>query len=383
MATNVPNSIILNDVEYFITDKIGEGAYGNVHQCKAKSEKELAVKCIPVGKSGMPCLMEASIMSSVKHKFINNSNDVQLKNKNLCIVQEKAICDLHGIGKGEKIDLYWVLRWGYELLQAIECLHKQGLVHADVKASNVLMFSDNSIKLADFTLTIKIDRDHYPTHTVCTVTHRPVEVLSGSRWSYPVDVWSYGCTLYEIAYGESLFPYQGHEPNDKSYKAMNCILDWRKEKDNDLYQPDVEFKKVSYPARYHDPSMASLNRFIHYILRIHPNDRPTTKDMLNNPIFKDMKPYPYVYPYPKIKDLPQAEKELVQGWLNDKFTSPKLKGHIYMLFIRCEELDMPSYDKLNACATITCKLYHKATDIRSRIDYENRICRHLNYRLHW
>lgn len=382
-----PKSITLNDVEYFISNKIGEGAYGNVHECKAKKDHEYAVKCIPLASKGMPCLMEASIMSSVRHRHINSSTNVQLKNDTLYILQDKARCDFYSYSRQMKVsglpDIFVLRRWAYDILQAIDCLHSQEIVHGDVKSANILLCENGMVKLADFTLSVKIDKSRYPKHPVCTVTHRPIEVLLGEEWSYPVDIWSYGCTLYEMAYGELLFGYQNEEPINKSYKAINCILEWRQETKTPIYRDEVEFKRVTYPNNYFHKSMILFNRLIHSILRINPNDRPNVKQLLDDPFFNSMEPFPYVYIYPKNKSLPTIEDEFVRGWLNERLSSKRVLEHVYMLYIRCQDLDMTSYVKLNACTSIACKIFHVPLLEEPVTENENRVCCHLNYRLHW
>jgi len=46
-------------------------------------------------------------------------------------------------------------KWSYGLVQGLACLHRQKIIHADVKANNVLLFGDQTVKLGDFTLAVR------------------------------------------------------------------------------------------------------------------------------------------------------------------------------------------------------------------------------------
>lgn len=101
-------------------------------------------------------------------------------------------------------------RWSYQLLSALLFLHERGIVHRDVKPENLLLTDESgySIKLADFGLGRRL---FVPTQHLsdrcCTLWYRPPELLLGSRvYAMPVDVWSAGAVLAEIALeGRPLF----------------------------------------------------------------------------------------------------------------------------------------------------------------------------------
>lgn len=198
---------------------LGKGSYGEVFlSIDTRNNKELAVKKCGIGKSGIPNLMESYIMSSLVHPHLNGANKVVASESNLYIVQERAEMDL---GKklrspeyrsATMITLDKIKSWCHSIAQAVACLHSNDIIHADIKGSNVLLFNDENVKLTDFTLsTKKWRKDDRFKHTVCTYTHRPPECFLKSEWDESLDIWSLGCTFYEIAYGKLLFPYQGKD----------------------------------------------------------------------------------------------------------------------------------------------------------------------------
>jgi dual-specificity kinase len=56
---------------------------------------------------------------------------------------------------------------------------------------------------------------------VCTRHYRPPEVIVNAGWSFPVDIWSIGCILFEIACGDTLF--QTHK-NVEHLAMMEYLL---------------------------------------------------------------------------------------------------------------------------------------------------------------
>lgn len=183
-----------------IIETIGKGRFGAVYKCKEDGEIK-AIKCI---KSCDVHVAEPIIMSSIRHPHLNNALDVEFDSSYLFILQDIAITDLSRHTRNKGLCIEQVKRYTIQITQAIYCLHKNGIIHADIKASNILLYNDDTVKLSDFTLScFSLRRDGF-THTVCTSSHRPLEKV----WSFPLDIWSFGCTIYEIRYGRLLFPLQ-------------------------------------------------------------------------------------------------------------------------------------------------------------------------------
>jgi len=89
----------------------------------------------------------------------------------------------------------------HQMLSGLGYLHRRGILHRDMKGSNILLTGDGELKLADFGLARfyhKHKRGDY-TNRVITLWYRSPELLMGETCYGPeVDTWSAGCIALEI-----------------------------------------------------------------------------------------------------------------------------------------------------------------------------------------
>jgi hypothetical protein len=96
-----------------------------------------------------------------------------------------------------------------QIASALDAAHARGLVHRDVKPSNVLLDRAEHVYLADFGLTDRLqDRpgEAGDDRSLGTPAYLAPEQLEGTRVDGSADVYSLGCLLYECLVGEAVFP---------------------------------------------------------------------------------------------------------------------------------------------------------------------------------
>ena len=95
-----------------------------------------------------------------------------------------------------------------QIADALDAAHGNGLVHRDVKPSNVLLDSSEHVYLADFGLTRRLDERDSPvgaSRSVGTLAYLAPEQIEGGSIDGRTDVYSLGCVLYECLIGETPF----------------------------------------------------------------------------------------------------------------------------------------------------------------------------------
>jgi DNA-binding beta-propeller fold protein YncE len=96
-----------------------------------------------------------------------------------------------------------------QIAAALDAAHARGLVHRDVKPSNVLLDTSGHVYLADFGLTRTLDDEAIGAgeeRAVGTPAYLAPEQLEGRPLDGRSDVYSLGCVLYECLTGEAVFP---------------------------------------------------------------------------------------------------------------------------------------------------------------------------------
>ena len=96
-----------------------------------------------------------------------------------------------------------------QLLRGLDHCHSCGVLHRDIKGSNLLIDNNGILKIADFGLASIFDpHQNQPlTSRVVTLWYRPPELLLGATYyGTAVDLWSTGCILAELYAGKPIMP---------------------------------------------------------------------------------------------------------------------------------------------------------------------------------
>ncbi|PPQ88532.1 hypothetical protein CVT25_009912 [Psilocybe cyanescens] len=221
--------------DYEATTKLGEGTFGEVHKAIQKSTGVVvALKRILMHneKEGMPvtALREIKILKALKHPSIISILDMFVVRStekdplSVYMVFPYMDHDLAGLLENERVKLQpsHIKLYMKQLLEGTEYMHRNHILHRDMKAANLLISNDGTLRIADFGLARSFDsgaanapradgsqrsRDRKYTNCVVTRWYRPPELLLGTRhYGGEVDIWGIGCVLGEMFTRRPILP---------------------------------------------------------------------------------------------------------------------------------------------------------------------------------
>ncbi|XP_016359770.1 serine/threonine-protein kinase STK11 [Sinocyclocheilus anshuiensis] len=170
---------------------------------------------------------EIQLLRRLQHKNVIQLVDVLYneEKQKMYMVMEYCVC-----GMQEMLDSVPEKRFpvfqahGYfcQLLDGLEYLHSQGIVHKDIKPGNLLLTTDGALKISD--LGVAEALHPFAEDDTCRTSQgspafQPPEIANGldTFSGFKVDIWSAGVTLYNIT--TSLYPFEG----DNIYKLFENI----------------------------------------------------------------------------------------------------------------------------------------------------------------
>ena len=89
-----------------------------------------------------------------------------------------------------------------QVLEGLDYLHHNSLVHGNLKAANILMTQSGEVKLSDFGISLYMrEIEHVDMGVSCVPNWAAPEVIELSPVSTKSDIWSLGCTVIELLTG--------------------------------------------------------------------------------------------------------------------------------------------------------------------------------------
>uniref|UniRef100_A0A672FQ98 Serine/threonine-protein kinase PRP4 homolog n=1 Tax=Salarias fasciatus TaxID=181472 RepID=A0A672FQ98_SALFA len=237
------------DKRYDVYGYTGQGVFSNVIRARdtARAGQEVAVKIIRNNE-----LMQKTGLKELE--FLKKLNDADPDDKfhclrlfrhfyhkqHLCLVFEPLSMNLREVlkkyGKDVGLHIKAVRSYSQQLFLALKLLKRCNILHADIKPDNILVNESKTIlKLCDFGSASHV-ADNDITPYLVSRFYRAPEIIIGKPYDYGIDMWSVGCTLYELYTGKILFPgssnnhmiklamdLKGKMPNKEKVTVMSTI----------------------------------------------------------------------------------------------------------------------------------------------------------------
>ena len=201
-------------LHYRILEKVGEGGMGAVYKAvDTKLDRFVALKFLPPQLSTLAVdkyrfITEAKAAAALNHPNISTVHSIEETDENIFIVMEYIEGEqLKEKIKNNKISIKDVVNIVVQIAAGLGAAHKKGIIHRDIKSSNVMINDEGKVKIMDFGLA-KIGKGLHSTNTgirMGTTIYMSPEQLNGEEVDHLTDIWSFGVVLYEMLTGRLPF----------------------------------------------------------------------------------------------------------------------------------------------------------------------------------
>ncbi|KAK4375302.1 hypothetical protein RND71_005979 [Anisodus tanguticus] len=301
-------------------NKIGQGTYSNVYKARdLKADKIVAMKKVKFvnmdPESVRFMAREICILRRLDHPNVMKLEALVTSriSGSLYLVFEYMEHDLAGLAAapGIKFTEPQIKCYMQQLLWGLEHCHNRGVLHRDIKGSNLLIGDNGVLKIGDFGLATSFQPNQKQplTSRVVTLWYRAPELLLGAtEYGVAIDMWSVGCILAELFSGKPIMPGRTEvEQMHKIFKLCGSPSEdyWRKSK-----LPHATSFKQQNPYKrciadtFKDLPLTTL-ALVDVLLSLEPEKRRTASSALNSEFFK-AKPLP-CDPYSLPKHPPSKE----------------------------------------------------------------------------
>ena len=229
--------VIYND-RYRLDANIGEGGMAVVYRgYDLILRRQVAVKVLRQQFSADPRFVdrfdfEAQAAAKLSHPNIVTTYDVGSANGSRFIVQEfvpgETLATI--IARERRLPESAAVRYARQLCAALAAAHRQGVLHRDVKPSNVLVTREDVVRLTDFGIAGALE-SHSGTpgrvdpavvadeSVLGSLPYCAPEVLAGESVAEPADLYSLGVVLYEMVAGAQ--PYRASSADALAHAIVN------------------------------------------------------------------------------------------------------------------------------------------------------------------
>ncbi|KAL7235711.1 hypothetical protein ACSBR1_019076 [Camellia fascicularis] len=281
-------------------DKIGQGTYSSVYRARDfETGKIVALKKVRFvnmdPESVRFMTREILILRQLNHPNVMKLEGLVISkvSGNLCLVFEYMEHDLAGLIASPTIKFSepQIKCYMQQLFHGLEHCHSRGVLHRDIKGSNILIDNNGNLKIGDFGLaTFFHSNPEQPlTSRVVTLWYRPPELLLGATdYGVAVDLWSAGCILAELYARKPIMPGRTEvEQLHRIFKLCGSPSDeyWEKTKlpDATIFKPQHQYKRCVAETFKDLPSSALA--LLDVLLQVEPEGRGSASSALHSEFF--------------------------------------------------------------------------------------------------
>ncbi|KZP16066.1 kinase-like protein [Athelia psychrophila] len=213
----------LDGGRYQAFSSLGKGMFANVVRARVltgdigEAGREVAIKIIRNNDSMHRAgLKEVQIVNKLNQADPEDKKHIVRLERtfehrgHLCMVFESLSMNLREVvkrfGKDVGLNIRAVRAYAHQLFLALSLLKKANIMHADIKPDNILVNEQKTVlKLCDLGSASDVAENDITPYLVSRFYRAP-EIILGVPYDAAIDIWSVGCTLFELYTGKILFP---------------------------------------------------------------------------------------------------------------------------------------------------------------------------------
>jgi eukaryotic-like serine/threonine-protein kinase len=261
----------VNVGRYQVLDTLGTGAHSRVVRgFDPLIDRQVAIKLfspeLARGDGRARFLREARVVGQISHPSIITLHDIGIEESTLTPYLVMELVDgqsLEKILSKGSVPFPTACNYVAHIAVALAVAHRRGIIHGDVKPANILITSDNRVKLTDFGMARLASHDSGDTSLLGTPAYWCPEQIHGRPQDARSDIFSLGVAFYEMLTGIS--PFAG----DSLQSVCNHVL-----------------SSTPLPATQSNPSLPStLDEVLAKCLAKDPQLRFQSADLLAEQLF--------------------------------------------------------------------------------------------------
>jgi eukaryotic-like serine/threonine-protein kinase len=238
-------------LHYKIQKKLGQGGMGIVYLAEdTKLERQVAIKFLP-GRISTNSderkrfEQEAKSAAALNHPNIATIHAIEHTDDEVFIVmeyiegqelkqiiekakgkrpkakEELPIANSQSFTENRLLTTDYCLQIAAQIASGLQAAHEKGIVHRDIKSSNIMITEKGLVKIMDFGLAkfrgaAQLTREGT---TVGTAAYMSPEQARGDEMNHTADIWSFGVVLYELLTGK--LPFKGDYEQAVIYSILN------------------------------------------------------------------------------------------------------------------------------------------------------------------
>ncbi|KAL3053358.1 serine/threonine kinase 17a like [Trematomus bernacchii] len=276
--------------------ELGRGKFAVVKKCIEKATgRQCAAKFLRKRRKGQDCRMdilnEIAVLESAKaNPYVVALYEVYETNNEIILVLECAaggeIFDQCVADNDDAFTENDVIRLAKQILNGVAFLHRNNVVHLDLKPQNILLTCARplgDIRIVDFGLSRCMDKITEVREILGTPEYVAPEILNYEPISTATDMWSIGVLTYVMLTGES--PFLGEEKQETFLNISQVTVDYSQDTFDGISSQAVDFIKS--------------------LLVKNPRKRATAEECLTHPWLNSL-PLPHSHPHPHISTRPAS-----------------------------------------------------------------------------